>query len=603
MPNNTHCRQMACIHDTDKHTRINHTCPLYDISSTNMTKKLHNIFDGPLQQNNFLLTLIALGIIFLIVVVSSLQHYYLTARTSDSLKIYDIHGQLIYDVRDHVRKTSYTSLDEVPSVLHDFLLRKEDKRFYEHHGIDIRALIRAAIATRNGNIQGASTIDQQAIKLSDQNFYERWVLTKLSEMSRARYSNYRYSKEEILLFYINNLHFPYGAVWFESACQLYFRKKCHDLSIEELIYLYARSKHPNKKNISEYAHTIATLYGVLHTNKETFATIADSIDLAVENNAPHFSKYVMDQHPGSISSQIHTSYDLQLHHRIQLVLEQFTPYLHDHDAYDACVIVLKGKSIASMNLLKPYSPDGSFINGCTKKRQVWSTMKPFLYALSFAKNKTDRQSRIIDEPVSFDSLYGVYEPKNFDLTYHGDVSLWQALASSLNVPAVKLLADIGVWEFYWFMAERAHDAQSNNAHQRNDDYQHFWLAFALGVKEMTPLAYTQMWSTFTLCHNPLFHHNPSRICERYGHEIDEVKAILSRNDYRTIGFDASNWLDVADSFGKTGTSRNFIDGWVCGGKYDYTVCVRVGNYDMTPMRASGHQTAGPIWHEIMKFIL
>lgn len=120
---------------------------------------------------------------------------------------------------------------------------------------------------------------------------------------------------------------------------------------------------------------------------------------------------------------------------------------------------------------------------------------------------------------------------------------------------------------------------------------------------MTPLAYTQMWSTFTLCHNPLFHHNPSRICERYGHEIDEVKAILSRNDYRTIGFDASNWLDVADSFGKTGTSRNFIDGWVCGGKYDYTVCVRVGNYDMTPMRASGHQTAGPIWHEIMKFIL
>lgn len=555
--------------------------------------------------------LIGLILSFIIVVISYFLLWIwekIELNSVESMKVYDRHQKLIYDIKDEYRHYSYESVDDIPQELIDFLIWKEDQAFFRHHWVDLKAIWRAFLQTIQWNKQWASTIDQQVIKLQEQAFSGRWLLQKVHEIRGALYLQLHYSKNEILAAYINHILFPYGAQWYRTACTIYFAKDCTDLSTLHYIYLYARSRYPHSKNVTEYAGNIAKQYGIEY-KKEDFVAIDESVDLQVANNAPHYVNFIIsefkDQNTYSWNT-IYTSYDLDLHIRVQKIFEQFSSYLNSLDAHDGCIVIMEHWELRSMNTLQPFSSDGSYINWCTRPRQVWSAIKPFIYSLAFNQLGYDQDTMILDDAVRFESQHWPYEPKNFDLQYHGMVSLWQALGSSLNIPAVKLVNELWLQNFYQFLSLVWNSVETDE--KWHDDYNHFGLALGLGVKELSPLDFTRMWSVFSLCRSwnwtKKINWSPlTSLCENYATSFNQVKEILSRNDYRVLGFGQHNWLDIDWTYAKTWTSRHFIDGWACGGKNTYTVCVWIWNYNNDPMRTSWHDVAAPLWAEIMEFVL
>jgi len=546
-----------------------------------------------LQKNHIRYTVtILLWLLLLIFLIRLFIPYQL--ENTESTKVYDRYGELLYDVRDDYRQKNYQTLDEIPEFLQDFLMQKEDQRFRNHRGFDLRAFGRALTSAIRGEwIQWASTIDQQVIKLSQQAFANRSIRQKIKEINLALNINLRHTKEEIFLYYVNNLHFPYGVKGFETACDLLFQKKCSDLSNGHLLYLYAKAKFPNKYSIISYLETIAAQFGLENYSRQDREHIKKELYFFPTSKARHYVEYTLNIQTTS-ETEIHTNFDTQLRENIQATLELFEPHLNRKNAHHACVMVLENGEIASMNILPRYGQNNLFLNACLRPRQVGSAIKPFVYTLAFDHLDYDAQTKIMDEQVEFTSLYGYYSPKNFDLEYHGEVSLAQALGSSLNVPAVKLAHELWIGKLYGFYKTVWNLTKTNE--QRRDDIQDLWLWMALWIKEISPLDFTKMRSIFAKCEN----NQTDGFCKKYGEELAEVKEILTQNHNRLLSFPQYNRFDIPDVYGKSWTSRHFVDGWMCGGVGEYTVCMWAGNYSTEPMRDSGHQVLGPVWGEVMR---
>jgi penicillin-binding protein 1C len=258
-------------------------------------------------------------------------------------------------------------------------------------------------------------------------------------------------------------------------------------------------------------------------------------------------------------------------------LKTYQPYLASQDAEDACVIVLEGKMVRSMNIMQPFGPGGTYVNGCLRPRQVGSAIKPFFTLLAFHTLNRNKNTQISDEPVDyFLDNGGKYAPKNFDMQYHGTVTIGEALGSSLNIPAIKTLNAVGVDKAYGLL--RTIGQHVHTREQRKDDPNLYGLALGLGVKEISPLDFALMWTIFQEQTDPAF--------EYLAGDIIQVREILSTNAYRLLSFPQENRFDLPGTYAKSGTSRNFVDGRVCGGKKNFTVCVRVGNYSAKSMKES-----------------
>lgn len=540
------------------------------------------------------LILIILFLIFLKISIS----YKL--ESDSSLKIYDRHNQLLFDVRDEYRQTNYQNLDEVPPFLKEFLTTKEDQRFYQHRGIDFRAIWRAILSKiKWQSLQWASTIDQQVIKISQEAFAGRSISQKIKENILALNINLRYSKDEIFLYYLNNIHFPKWVKWYESACQVYFQSTCADLSQGHLIYLYARSRFPSKKSIVEYANKIENKYYDKY-DISVFQDIEAEEWFYIQNTARRYVEYILSkQSKKTKNKKIETSFDSELFYSIQSSLDQYQPYLASKNAHNACVIVLENGDIASMNVLQKHGD--SYINPCTSTRQVWSAIKPFVYLLAFDQLQYNGNTKVIDEAISFESDYWFYAPQNFDLQYHWEVTLSTALWSSLNIPAVKLAHQLWVWNLYSFYKQISYLVGAETT--RNDDINDLGLTIALWVKWISPLDFTRMRQIFNsdFCSSSVISTEVEKsLCNPYEKELTEIRTILSQNHNRIIWFPINNRFDVANSYGKSWTSRHFIDWWICWWKNQYTVCIRVGNLSTDPMRTSWHDIVWPIWYEIMQ---
>lgn len=249
-----------------------------------------------------------------------------------------------------------------------------------------------------------------------------------------------------------------------------------------------------------------------------------------------------------------------------------------------------------MNLLRQLGNEGSYVNGCLAPRQVGSAIKPFLYLLAFEKYGMTGGTIIDDSPVSYQMANGgAYQPKNFDLAYHGKVTVAQALGSSLNIPAVKTLDIVGIDTFYQFLKQIGISVGTQE--ERTDNPQQFGLSLALGSKEISPYDFTKMRTVFST--SPAFS-SPEPSPLRFDHNtIRQITTILSSNSNRLLSFPQDNRFDIPNGYAKSGTSRGFVDGRTCGGRGARTVCVRVGNYSGRPTKDSGYSTAGALRHEVI----
>jgi len=551
-----------------------------------------------IKKNYILWGLAIILIIIISLCIILLKPYKL--ENQESVKIYDRYGELLYDVRDEYRQTNYETINDVPDFLLEFLVKKEDKRFWEHHWVDFRAIARALkVSIWDWHIQWASTIDQQVIKLSQQAF-SRNITQKVREIILAWNINIHYNKDEILLYYVNNLYFPNGVKWFRTACQVYFGQTCEDLDRGHLVYLYAKTKYPSMKKLAEYSFFVADRFGLEDYKLENFEKIENEAGFFVKNKARFFVNWILDSHPGG---NLKTNFDTILYEKIQNTLDLMAPYLNWKNAQNMCIIVLENWELASMNVYPNFGKD--YINGCLRPRQVGSAIKPFLYTLAFEQLNYDENTKINDETISFEWDYGNYTPNNFDMDFHGKVSLATALGNSLNIPAIKLLDKVWNENFYYFLSDIGHLVETDE--KWNDDIQNYGLALGLGVKELSPLDFTKMWTIFNLCEQnsnllDISINKKTEIdffCKKYWDELLEVKNILSQNHNRLISFGQYNRFDILWSYSKSWTSRHFIDGRICGGTGPYSVCMRAGNYSTKPMLWGGHEVVWPIWYEII----
>lgn len=524
--------------------------------------------------------------------------------------ITDRHGRAWHHIRgsNNNRSHYYTDISQIPPFVIDAIVYREDRRFWDHRGIDMIAWVRAIYQRYKDEslTQWASTIDQQLVKLLLQHHSRnRW--NKFQELRYALHINRYYEKSEILVAYLNHLEFGSLTQGLSLACQHFYATDCHNLSTHQLIYLLSQSKFPWLVDVSSYASGFAHRFA--HDRPHMYQT-----DIFTDRNTvkwsytvtpqlyPHLTDYILNtlkqnQFSDSIvavsSGYVITSIDLNLVDQIQDILTQYRPYLVSQGSQDACVVVIQSGWIRSLNVARPRNDhQWGMVNPCTRPRQIWSTIKPFVYALALDILDLTWSSILQDQPTTFvlgDG--GLYEPKNFDLVHHGSVTVRQALWSSLNLPAVWLLSRMWLDQFWSrrnYVTQKVHTDQIFNQNPA-----HYGLSLALGSIEVSPLDLARVYQILNPSYQWFFSNQ---------HFLESIRAILSDNHARLLSFPLENRFDIPHTRVKSGTSRNFVDGRACGGVWDYTVCIRVWNYNAKPMKDSGYNTAGVLRHHVITLL-
>ena len=541
--------------------------------------------------------------------------------------------------------------------LAEMIVDIEDKRFFQHFWVDVFALMRALRQyVRGEGHSGASTIDQQMVKLHEQAYHRSWK-QKIHEILSAvlLQSN---GKDAILTAYLNSLPFPYGRRGVEAWCQLLFGVSCKHLTHEEKLFLiatYQTGKNPYDKKGFEQVQQRADIlakrdkiisspndetWGVL-TTKENHHWIVNTGE-ATEGSPDIIGRDVkagvrflhplpkISPYDASLMAVIQQDmkaggrlfFDLEKTQTIERILKESASWRASIDAKDCCVLEMDnaGHLIAWATCRHPSDKDGSFVNGCFQKRQVGSLMKPLVYLYAIQKLHRDMKHLIKDEPVHFDLWNGArYRPQNFDLKYHGEVSLGEALASSLNIPAVKILHQAGLEGYFWFFQRLRKIAWESKKRIAQDaslfNAERLWLSVALGTYELSPYEVIRVWRLISPSALPVsWNENDRQWFKNLQKSRQEITKILADSSYRIHGFSNPRALDHPGRAIKTGTSRHFVDGWMCGTQLQASswklqaknsaaysssslgegevLCVWMGNYEGESMKVSGADSAG-----------
>ncbi|NTW22987.1 PBP1A family penicillin-binding protein [Candidatus Falkowbacteria bacterium] len=560
-----------------------------------------------------------------------------------STKILDRHGTLLYEASGEVKRT-HIALANLPKYLRDATVAIEDKNFYQHHGFDPIAIVRAAIAnyTHKQIKQGASTLTQQLARTILLNRDPSYV-RKIKELVLAIKIEYRFDKDEILELYLNNI--PYGSTAYgvEAASRLYFGKSAANLTIKEAAYIAALPKAPtiyspygpNVDQLHERANMVVEKMReqnyisekesreALSSPNPSFNNISDPI------KAPHFAFYVLDILAREYGEEkvrygglkVYTTLDLdkqQLAERI--VADRAKINEKKHHATNAALVALdpaNGDVLAMVGSRDYFKTKDGNVNVTLRPRQPGSSFKPYVYAAALERNFSP-STVIVDAPTNFAAYNnGVsYVPRNYSGRNYGRVTVRQALSGSLNVPAVKVLVAIGI--------KTAIDTAEKLGLSTLKDRKRFGPALVLGGAEVKLLEHTAGLGSFG---NQGVYQAPSpilKIEEPSGRIIFKKKPpkgkqavnpqaaylisnILSDNEARKFIFGARNKLAIPGRqvAVKTGTTQDYRDAWTVGFTPDLAVGVWVGNNDNSPMgqKADGSVVAAPIWREFISQVL
>lgn len=568
-------------------------------------------------------------------------------REGFSTKILDRNGKVLYDIYTNERRNP-VELSQVPNYLRQATIAIEDKNFYKHQGFDPTGIVRAfGNIILKGKVQGGSTLTQQLVKtvlLSS----ERTIFRKLREFILAVQIERKYSKDQILQMYLNEV--PYGgtAVGVESASEVYFGKKVSDLTLVESAILAGLPQRPSA--YSPYSSTpkayVARTQQVLRRMREDgyitkeqeegAKTQIDGIEFQAKGagfKAPHFVQYVekvlADRYgEGVIETgglKVTTTLDLDLQEKAQEIVGEEIAKVEKQKITNGAAVVIDPATgeilvmVGSKNFNDP-NYDGQY-NVTTALRQPGSAIKPFTYVTAFKKGYT-ASTLLMDTPTIFPG--GVnqpdYEPENYDGKFRGPIQVRYALGNSINIAAVKMLAKVGIKD----LLQTTYDMGITTLEPTQDTMSKVGLSLTLGGGEVRLLELTSAYSPFMNGGDRVEPTSILKVEDHNGKVLEEVKpkpvrrvltkeqaflitSILSDNNARLEVFGPNSALVIPGRTVavKTGTTNDRRDNWTVGGNIEGIVGVWVGNNDYSPMGSlvSGVSGAAPIWRKIILEVL
>ena len=547
-----------------------------------------------------------------------------------SPQLLDRHGRLLaIRYQDRWNYFQQKPLYEVPEFLRAAFLFSEDRRFFQHRGVDWQA--RAAALWQNlrrGRIvRGASTISEQVVRLwhpRPRTVWSRW-LEGFESQSLER----RFGKQEILEFYLNQIPYSRHRRGVVQAARLYFGRDLDTLDATEMLALVVMARAPSlydpyrKTGRATQLRLEAALKQLADgmrqaghmTVQERGAVLAVPLafqQAPFEVAAPHFVRYAMEQtHPVVMQGrhEIRTSLDSELQAGVSSLLRTRLLALRSKGVHDAAVLVVdhqSGNEILAWASEHQGDHDGAerYLDAIRSPRQPGSTLKPFVYAMALEKGWT-AATLLEDEPWARPVGSGLHQYRNFSREYYGALRLRNCLGNSLNIPAVKALAFIGVPRFY----QRLVDLGVSSLRQEPAYYGE---GLALGnaeislfemVQAYTALARAGQWQPLQL-----FLDYPPQAARRvFTPEASSlISDILADPSARRLEFGNGNLLRFpVQTAVKTGTSSAYYDAWAFGYSDHFTVGVWMGNLERSPMiEVSG--AIGPalvlraVFHELRK---
>lgn len=586
---------------------------------------------------------------------------------SESTKIYERTGKIIlYEIHGDERRT-VIPLADIPRVVTDATLVAEDINFYNHSGLDWRGIGRAVVKNISSAdfSQGGSTITQQLIKnslLGSQKTIRRKVKEQILSLLLER----KYSKDEILEFYLNQIPYGSNAYGIAAASRLYFNKEPADLALAEAAALAAMLKAPtryspygsHKDDLFKRKDWILQRMADAGFASQGEARAAQAAQLSFVPpkqtiRAPHFVQYVREYLNEKYGEEfvergglkVTTTVDWTLQEEAEkIVREGADVNTKLVQAYNAALTAVDPRSgevlamVGSRDFLGKPLPENCrpgvnckfdpHVNVATRLRQPGSAFKPFVYATAFKKGYAP-DTVLFDVPTEFNPLCNpdgspgpqisdpkqCYHPDNYDGKFRGPVSLRQAIAQSLNVPSVKVLYLAGIND----SIKTATDLGITTL----TEPERYGLSLVLGGAEVTLLEMTSAFGVFA--QDGIRHPAQTvlKVEDRRGMVLEEKKEVavpaldtqiarlinevLSDNDARVPVFNPRSSLYFPDRpvAAKTGTTQDFRDAWTIGYTPSLAVGVWVGNSDNSPMNQKGLSVmvAGPLWHKFMAFAL
>jgi penicillin-binding protein 1C len=526
----------------------------------------------------------------------------------------DRNGAPIHELRviGHGRRLAWTQLREISPAALATIIRAEDKRFYQHHGVDWLALSDAALGTLLFSPpRGASTISMQVASHLDAALrparQKRTVSQKWDQIEASRELEKAWSKGQILEAYLNLSTFRGELQGVGAASRALFGKDPTGLDEPESLLLAVLLRGPNAKpaGVAKRACQLAVSMEV-DVACEQLQRLAQSVLQAAPNIAPrvalapHIARDLLSaNHP-----RVQTTLDAGLQaYAIELLHQQLAALGESHVA-DAAALVVDNRSGEVLAYVGNAGGSGSaiYVDGVRAPRQAGSTLKPFLYEMAIEQKRITAASLIDDSPVNLVTPGGLYVPQNYDRDFKGLVSARTALSSSLNVPAVRTLMLVGTDPFVERLQALGFDGVVHDG-----DYYGFSLA--LGSAEVSlwqltnayrALANGGQWSPLRL--ERALRTAPTPVLDPAASWI--VANMLSDPLARSMTFGLENplasryWAAV-----KTGTSKDMRDNWCVGFSERYTVGVWVGNFDGSPMHGvSGVTGAAPVWIELVDYL-
>jgi penicillin-binding protein 1C len=558
-------------------------------------------------------------------------------RSSDTA-VLDRNGELLQRVRTDatVRRGQWIALADVSPALRTAMVLSEDRRFYEHSGIDWRAVSSAAWGNLwNTRTRGASTITMQLSGLLDEDLRRasggRSFTQKIGQTVAAAQLERSWRKDQILEAYLNTVPFRGEIVGIDALSRTLFSKAPSGLDAREAAVAAALVRAPNAKP----AIVAQRACEVLRAMEPEQKVDCDAIDMfasaavqrrafdANEGIAPHAARRVLREMrdadatapaaaPKGKETSIRTTLRAPLQRFALDSLQRHLRELRDRHVEDGALVVLdnaSGEVLAWVGSSGPLS-QAAEVDGVTALRQPGSTLKPLLYGQAIAEKRLTAASLIEDSSAQISTASGLYIPQNYDRQFKGPVSARTALAASLNVPAVRTLVMVSPESF-----ARSLRATGLPLRESGDYYGY---SLALGSAEVSLLslanAYRMLanggrYGTTTLTARPPASAADKAKTAAAAPLLDPRAAfivgdILSDPNARTRTFGLDSILSTRFwTAVKTGTSKDMRDNWAVGWSQRYTVGVWVGNASGASMwDVSGTSGAAPVWAEVMRFL-
>ncbi|MEO8849099.1 MAG: penicillin-binding protein 1C [Casimicrobiaceae bacterium] len=538
-------------------------------------------------------------------------------RASDAVLL-DRRGTPLQSLRIDVRTRSlgWIALPDVSPSIAAALVAGEDRHFFEHHGVDWSGLAAAAVdsalrASQGASARGGSTLSMQLAAMLDPALGtggHRSLAQKWGQAEAALALEQRWSKQQILEAYLNLATFRGESIGIGAAARTLFGKDASGIDADEAAILVALLRAPAAPADTVARRACAIIRdldgaGNCERSRQLAQTrLTGGNRLAAQTgDAPQVARRLLR----TAGTRVRSTLDADVQRAVIASLDEHLAELAGRSVADGAVVVLDN---ATGDVLAYVGNTGAAasareVDGAAALRQPGSALKPFLYALALDRRLLTAASLIDDRPIAIATARGMYMPQNYDYEYRGMVSARTALASSLNVPAVRTLELAGG------------DALLDTLHAfgldtLKQDADYYGAALALGSGEVSLLALTNAYRA--LANGGV--HSPVRFAPDAPPQAARrvigagaafiVTDILADRAARATAFGLDNALATRVwSAAKTGTSKDMRDNWCVGYTDRYTVGVWVGNFNGEPMHdVSGVSGAAPVWRDVIHFL-